>query len=120
MRPFALIVSLVVLAQAGSVVVAQQQGRGAPAPPTPTLGLENGTLSPVIGREMPLEYRMHLADARWQVYDLSLDGISLVSNYRAQFNKVIRIDSYETLVTRLRSHQTEFAAPAASPSGKAR
>lgn len=72
------------------------------------------------GREMPLEYRMHLADARWQVYDLSLDGISLVSNYRAQFNKVIRIDSYETLVTRLRSHQTEFAAPAASPSGKAR
>jgi len=58
---------------------------------------------------------MHNAGARWQVYDLSLDGISLVSNYRAQFNKVIRIDSYETLVTKLKSHQTEFSAPAASP-----
>jgi phospholipid transport system substrate-binding protein len=69
------------------------------------------------GSEMPLEYRMHTADARWQVYDLSIDGISLVSNYRSQFNKVIRTDSYETLVTRLKSHQTEFSA--AAPSGKA-
>jgi hypothetical protein len=40
-----------------------------------------------------------------------------VSNYRSQFNKVIRTDSYETLVTRLTSHQTEFSA--AAPSGKA-
>jgi phospholipid transport system substrate-binding protein len=68
------------------------------------------------GSEMPLEYRMHATDARWQVYDLSIDGISLVSNYRSQFNKVIRTDSYETLVTRLTSHQTEFSA--AAPSGK--
>jgi phospholipid transport system substrate-binding protein len=65
---------------------------------------------------MPLEYRMYNADARWQVYDLSIDGISLVSNYRAQFNKVIRTDSYETLVAKLKSRQ--FSSPAASPSGK--
>jgi phospholipid transport system substrate-binding protein len=71
------------------------------------------------GSEMPLEYRMHNADARWQVYDLSIDGISLVSNYRAQFNKVIRLDSYETLVAKLKSHQLEFSTPAATPSGKA-
>ena len=66
------------------------------------------------GSEMPLEYRMYNAGARWQVYDLSIDGISLVSNYRSQFNKVIRTESYETLVTKLTSHQTEFspAAPA--------
>ena len=70
------------------------------------------------GKEMPLEYRMHNADARWQVYDISIDGISLLSNYRAQFNKIIRIDSYETLVTKLQSHQAEFSAPSASPSGK--
>jgi phospholipid transport system substrate-binding protein len=67
---------------------------------------------------MPLEYRMHNADARWQVYDLSIDGISLISNYRSQFNKVIRTDSYDTLVTKLKSHQTEFSSPSASPSGK--
>jgi phospholipid transport system substrate-binding protein len=71
------------------------------------------------GSEMPLEYRMHNADARWQVYDLNIDGISLISNYRAQFNKVIRLGSYETLVAKLTSHQAEFSAPAAAPSGKA-
>jgi len=71
------------------------------------------------GREMPLEYRMHNTNARWRVYDLSIDGISLVSNYRAQFNKIVRIDSYEVLVTKLQSHQTEFAEPAALPAGKA-
>ena len=70
------------------------------------------------GNQMPLEYRMHNADARWQVYDLSIDGISLISNYRAQFNKVIRLESYETLVAKLTSHQTAFAPPAGR-SGKA-
>lgn len=71
------------------------------------------------GGAMPLEYRMHKANARWQVYDLSIDGISLVSNYRAQFNKVIRLGSYDVLVAKLQSHQTEFSSPAAAPSGKA-
>jgi phospholipid transport system substrate-binding protein len=71
------------------------------------------------GNEMPLDYKLHKMDDRWQVYDLSLDGISLVSNYRAQFNKIIRIDSYEVLVARLRSHQNEFSTPAAAPLGKA-
>jgi phospholipid transport system substrate-binding protein len=67
------------------------------------------------GSEMPLEYRMHNRDARWRVYDLSIDGVSLVSNYRAQFNKIIRIDSFDVLVTKLRSQQTEFATPATAP-----
>ena len=71
------------------------------------------------GSQMPLEYRMHNVDARWQVYDLSIDGISLLSNYRAQFNKVIRLDSYDTLVAKLKSHQVEFSVPAAAQSGKA-
>ena len=71
------------------------------------------------GGQMPLEYRMHRANARWQVYDISIDGISLLSNYRAQFNKVIRVDSYATLVAKLKSHQSEFSPPAGPRSGKA-
>ena len=72
------------------------------------------------GSEMPLEYRMQNTDARWRVYDIAIDGISLVSNYRAQFNKIIRIDSYEMLITKLKSHQAEFSAPAALPGKPAR
>lgn len=69
------------------------------------------------GREMPLDYRMHNAHDRWQIYDLSIDGISLVANYRSQFNKVIRTSSYETLAAKMRS-KADFPAPSASPSGE--
>jgi phospholipid transport system substrate-binding protein len=70
------------------------------------------------GSEMSLDYRMHRPRERWQVYDLNIDGISLVANYRAQFNKIIRTSSYEALVTRLRSRRAEFSAPEAVSGGK--
>ncbi len=69
------------------------------------------------GAQMPLDYAMLGAGDRWRVYDLSIDGISIVANYRSQFNRIIRTASYADLVTRMRSHQAEFTAPAASPSG---
>jgi phospholipid transport system substrate-binding protein len=69
------------------------------------------------GSTMPLDYRMHGTRDRWQVYDLNIDGISLVANYRAQFNRVIRTSSYPALVTRLKSQQAEFSSPSASPPG---
>jgi len=68
------------------------------------------------GRTMPLDYRMHATRDRWQVYDLNIDGISLVANYRAQFNRVIRTSSYPALVTKLQS-QADFSSPSASPPG---
>jgi phospholipid transport system substrate-binding protein len=71
------------------------------------------------GRQMPIDYRMHNTDDRWQVYDLSIDGISLVANYRAQFNKVIRTSSYEALVARFKSRQTEFPSSSTASGGKA-
>jgi phospholipid transport system substrate-binding protein len=68
------------------------------------------------GVQMPLDYSMHNVGDHWRVYDLSIDGISLVANYRAQFNRIIRSSSYADLTTRMKSQQTEFSAPAASPS----
>jgi phospholipid transport system substrate-binding protein len=64
------------------------------------------------GHELPIDYSMHGTDDRWQVYDLSIDGISLVANYRAQFNKIIRTSSYEALIAKFKSNQAELAAPA--------
>jgi phospholipid transport system substrate-binding protein len=69
------------------------------------------------GAEMALDYRMHHPRDRWQVYDLNIDGISLVANYRAQFNKIVRTSSYEALVTALKSRQAEFSVPATAASG---
>jgi phospholipid transport system substrate-binding protein len=76
------------------------------------------TLSLSSGYEMPIDYRMHSSDDRWQVYDLSVDAVSLVANYRAQFNKIIRASSYEALIARFKSLQTELAAQS-TPGGPA-
>jgi phospholipid transport system substrate-binding protein len=69
------------------------------------------------GGAMSLDYLMHRPRNRWQVYDLNIDGISLVANYRAQFNKIIRTSSYEALVTALKSRRAEFSAPESAASG---
>jgi phospholipid transport system substrate-binding protein len=69
------------------------------------------------GNQLPIDYSMRSTDDRWQVYDLSIDGISLVANYRAQFNKIIRTSSYEALVAKFKSHQAELVAPS-TPSGQ--
>jgi len=66
------------------------------------------------GQEIPIDYRMHNIADRWRVYDLTVDGISLVANYRAQFNKIIRTSSYEVLIARFKSQQL---APPSTASG---
>jgi phospholipid transport system substrate-binding protein len=52
-------------------------------------------------REIPVEYRLLSRDGRWRVYDVSVEGVSLVSNYRSQFDRVIRSSSYPELVKRI-------------------
>ncbi len=76
------------------------------------------TLPLSAGHELPIDYSMRSIDDRWQVYDLSIDGISLVANYRAQFNKIIRTSSYEALVAKFKSHQAELAAPSTASGGQ--
>jgi phospholipid transport system substrate-binding protein len=55
------------------------------------------------------------ADARWRVVDVAFEGMSLIGNYRAQFNKIIRASSYDALVARLES-KTGGAAQASTGS----
>lgn len=53
--------------------------------------------------EIPMDYRLINKDGRWYAYDIIVDGVSLVKNYRSQFDKIIRSGSYEELTTRLRN-----------------
>lgn len=53
--------------------------------------------------EIPMDYRMIKKAGRWYAYDIIADGVSLVKNYRSQFDKIIHADSYDELVTRLRN-----------------
>lgn len=54
------------------------------------------------GSEVGIEYRMYRADGRWTVYDIYVDGISLVGSYKAQFNRIIQRGSFADLLKQLR------------------
>ena len=61
------------------------------------------------GAEVPVDYRLLRRGDHWMIYDVNIEGISLVSNYRTQFNKIIRSGGYQSLVERMRTKQTQFA-----------
>jgi len=52
--------------------------------------------------EIPMDYRLHVKDGTWHAYDIIADGVSLVKNYRSQFEQIIRTSSYQELIRRLR------------------
>ena len=57
------------------------------------------------GPDIPVEYRVHRVGERWLAYDVSVEGVSLVASYRAQFNKIIQTSSAHALVERLRAQK---------------
>jgi len=60
------------------------------------------------GTEIPLDYRMQKEGDRWRVYDVLIEGVSLVGNYRTQFNKIIQQSSYDELVKKMKTKQDEL------------
>jgi phospholipid transport system substrate-binding protein len=60
------------------------------------------------GTDVPVDYRMLKRGPRWMVYDVNIEGVSLVSNYRTQFNKIIQTASYDELVHKLKTKQDEL------------
>jgi phospholipid transport system substrate-binding protein len=62
------------------------------------------------GAEYSLNYKAHLVNSEWRVYDVIAENISVVNNFRSQFNRVITKSSYEELVRRLRE-KADFSSP---------
>ncbi len=54
------------------------------------------------GLSIPVEYRILRKKDKWEVYDIIIEGVSLVNNYRTQFMQIIRSSSYNDLVRRLK------------------
>ena len=48
-----------------------------------------------------VDYKLIQENGNWQIYDFVIEGVSMIRNYRSQFTKIIRRDSYETLVQKL-------------------
>jgi phospholipid transport system substrate-binding protein len=56
-------------------------------------------------QDTAVDYRLHRRNGRWQVYDVLIDGVSFVSTYRSEFNRVITASSYGALVDALRNRR---------------
>jgi phospholipid transport system substrate-binding protein len=62
--------------------------------------VESNVVKPA-GEEIAVAYKMRKMNGQWKVYDVVVENISIVNNYRSQFDRVISKSSYEELVKRL-------------------
>jgi phospholipid transport system substrate-binding protein len=69
----------------------------------PFATVKSRVVAPTRRTETALDYRLMLKDGTWRVYDVLVDGVSFVSTYRSEFNRVIQSTGYESLVERMRS-----------------
>ena len=58
------------------------------------------------GDGTPITYKLHLVRGQWKVYDVIIDQVSLVSNYRSQFSRILQTASLDELMRRLREKGT--------------
>ncbi len=67
------------------------------------------------GEEYSLDYRLRQAGREWKVYDVVVENISLVNNYRSQFSRVIANQSYDELVRKMKDKQFASASVEKKP-----
>ena len=58
------------------------------------------------GDQTPIDYRLHDVDGQWMVYDVLIDNVSVVSNYRAQFDRVIAKSSVQDLLRKMKNQDS--------------
>ena len=58
------------------------------------------------GDQTPIDYRLHDVDGQWMVYDVVIDKVSLVNNYRSQFERVIAKSSIRDLLRRMKNQDS--------------
>jgi phospholipid transport system substrate-binding protein len=58
---------------------------------------------------LPVNYRLKKTAAGWKIYDVTVDAISIIANYRNQFNRVMNNQGYATLISDLKSKQESIA-----------
>ena len=62
----------------------------------------NTKIIPSKGESTSVNYRLHRVQEEWKIYDVVVEDISVVANYRSQFNRIIANGSFEDLLKRLK------------------
>jgi phospholipid transport system substrate-binding protein len=55
------------------------------------------------GEEFTINYKLHRVGADWRVYDVVIENVSLVNNYRSQFNRILTNTTYDELILRIKA-----------------
>jgi phospholipid transport system substrate-binding protein len=69
------------------------------------------------GVEFSVDYRLHNVNGKWKVYDVLVENVSLVNNYRDQFNRILTRYSYAEVIRRMKAKQFEDAGRVARKTG---
>jgi phospholipid transport system substrate-binding protein len=59
------------------------------------------------GQEVPIDYYLHKQQGRWLIYDVVIEGVGLVSNYRAQIDEILSSSSHDRLIQRMKARLAE-------------
>jgi len=62
------------------------------------------------GTEIAVDYSMLNNSGEWKIYDVIIEGVSMINNYRSQFNNILLKSPYENLVKRMQEKTTEETA----------
>jgi phospholipid transport system substrate-binding protein len=61
------------------------------------------------GAKLPVHYIMQKEHNTWMVYDINIEGVSLIRNYMEQFKSILRMDKYEGLLKNIEDKNQSFA-----------
>jgi phospholipid transport system substrate-binding protein len=64
------------------------------------------------GPEFPISYKMRVGKETWKIYDVVIENVSLVNNYRSQFHRMLAIAPFEELVGRIQENRNKAAGNA--------
>jgi len=69
---------------------------------------------PAQNKTFSINCHLHKVDGKWLIYDIVAENVSLVRNYRNQFNRILSKSSYEDLVQTIQAKLKQLSAPASS------
>jgi phospholipid transport system substrate-binding protein len=70
------------------------------------------------GQPLPIDFTMHQKDGTWKVYDITVEGVSLVMTYRSEFDAVVKQEGIDGLIKRLAQKNTPASVGGSAPKGK--
>jgi len=69
------------------------------------------------GQPLPIEFHMRQTDKTWKVYDIVVEGVSLVMTYRSEFDAVVKQEGIDGLIKRLAQKNTPASVGGSAPKG---